>query len=67
VAGDRFTREQVVERIKNQVDDASRIPDSDFIIFNSENDMVIPAVLGIHGEMLKLYRKINRGKNGKTG
>jgi len=64
VAGDRFTREQVIERIKNQVDDASRIPDSDFIIFNSENDLVIPAVLGIHSEMLKLYRKINRDRNG---
>ncbi len=67
VAGNRFTREQIIERMKNQADDESRIAGSDFIIFNSENDMVIPAVLGIHGEMLKLYTKINRGGNGTTG
>ncbi|MBN2666780.1 MAG: dephospho-CoA kinase [Bacteroidales bacterium] len=67
VAGNRFTREQIIERMKNQADDESRIPGSDFIIFNSENDMIIPAVLGIHGEMLKLYEKINRGRNGTTG
>jgi len=60
VSGNRFTREQVIERVGNQLDDASRIADSDFLIFNSENDMVIPAVLGIHAEMLKLCRKINR-------
>jgi len=57
VRGNKFTREQVTERIKNQIDDASRIKQSDYIIFNSENDMVIPAVLGIHEEMLKLYNK----------
>ena len=60
MSGNRFTREQVIERVGNQLDDASRIADSDFLIFNSENDMVIPAVLGIHAEMLKLYGKINR-------
>lgn len=67
VAGNRYTREQITDRIKNQIDDAARIPDSDFVIFNSENDMVIPAVLGIHGEMLKLYRKTNSKGNGTTG
>jgi len=67
VGGNRFTREQIIERMKNQADDESRIPGSDFIIFNSENDMVIPAVLGIHGEMLNLHKKINKGRNGTTG
>ena len=67
VAGNRFTREQIVERMKNQADDASRLPGSDFVIFNSENDMVIPAVLGIHEEMIKLYKRINKETNGKTG
>lgn len=67
VSGNRFTREQIIERMKNQIDDASRIPGSDFLIFNSENDMVIPAVLGIHEEMLKLYKKINKERNGTTG
>jgi dephospho-CoA kinase len=57
VRGNKFTREQITERVKNQIDDESRIKQSDYVIFNSENDMIVPAVLGIHGEMLKLYNK----------
>jgi dephospho-CoA kinase len=57
VKGNKLSREQVTERIKNQIDDESRIKRSDYIIFNSENDMIIPAVLGIHREMLKLFNK----------
>jgi dephospho-CoA kinase len=55
IRGNKFTREQVIERIKNQIDDESRIKESDYVIFNSENDMIIPAVLGIHKEMVKLF------------
>ncbi|NLA50317.1 MAG: dephospho-CoA kinase [Bacteroidales bacterium] len=51
-AGDRFTREQVVERIKNQMDDEERIRMSDYVINNSENEMIIPAILGIHEDIL---------------
>lgn len=55
--GNKFSREQITERIRNQIDDGSRISQSDFVIFNSENDMIIPAVLGVHNEMLRLYNK----------
>ena len=54
-----LSREQIIERIRNQIDDESRIARSDFVIYNSENDMIIPAILGIHEEMLKLYKKLN--------
>ncbi len=57
VKGNRLTREQVMERINNQIDDESRIKRSHYIIFNSENDMIIPAILGVHEEMLNLYYK----------
>jgi len=57
VRSKRLSREQVIERIKNQIDDESRIKRSDYVIFNSENDIIIPAILGIHSEMLKLYNK----------
>ncbi|OFY68698.1 MAG: dephospho-CoA kinase [Bacteroidetes bacterium RBG_19FT_COMBO_42_7] len=57
VKGNKLTREQVTERIKNQIDDESRIKQSDYVIFNSENDTIIPAILGIHMEMLTLYNK----------
>lgn len=57
IRGNKFTREQIIERIKNQIDDESRMKQSDYVIFNSENDMIIPAVLGIHKGMLKLFNK----------
>ena len=58
VRSKKLSREQVIERIKNQIDDESRITRSDFVIFNSENEMIIPAILGIHEEMIKLHNTI---------
>ncbi len=48
-----LTREQILERIRNQMDDESRIKLSDYVIHNSENDMIIPAILKIHEDILK--------------
>jgi dephospho-CoA kinase len=49
----KLTREQVIERMRNQMDDENRIKLSDYIIYNSENDMIIPAILNIHADILK--------------
>jgi dephospho-CoA kinase len=49
----RLSREQVLERMKNQMDDETRIRLSDYIIRNSENDMIIPAILKIHEDILE--------------
>jgi dephospho-CoA kinase len=48
----KLSREQVMERIQNQMDDETRMKLSDYIIYNSENDMIIPAILKIHDEIL---------------
>ncbi len=47
-----LTRKEVLARIKNQMDDDSRRKLSDYIISNSENDMIIPAILRIHEDIL---------------
>lgn len=47
-----LTREQVLERIRNQHDDEYLISHSDYVIRNSENDMIIPAVIDIHKDIL---------------
>ena len=52
--GNRMTREQITSRMNNQIDDDSRIRQADFVIYNSENDMIIPAILRIHQEMLNI-------------
>lgn len=48
----RLTREQVLERIDNQMDDFERAKLSDYIIKNSENEMIIPAILRIHEDLI---------------
>jgi dephospho-CoA kinase len=55
--GNKLNREQITDRIRNQIDDESRIKKSDYVIYNSENDMIIPSILEIHQEMLKLHSK----------
>mgnify|MGYP000933621209 CR=1 FL=1 len=47
-----ITREQVMDRMRNQMDDTERIKKSDYVIYNSENDMIIPAVLRIHENII---------------
>lgn len=53
----KLSREQVLERMKNQMEDEKRVKLSDFIIYNAENDMIIPAILNIHTEILKLIKE----------
>ena len=48
----RLSREQVLERMKNQIDDEVKIKLSDYVIYNSENDMIIPPILKIHEDIL---------------
>jgi dephospho-CoA kinase len=47
-----LSEEQIMERMRNQIDDEERIRKSDFVIYNSENDIIIPSVLKIHNEIL---------------
>jgi dephospho-CoA kinase len=48
----KLSREQVMERMKNQMDDETRIKLSNYVINNSENDMIISAILEIHKDIL---------------
>jgi dephospho-CoA kinase len=48
----RLTKEQVMDRIRNQMDDKTRMKMSDYVINNSENEMIIPVILKIHEDLL---------------
>ncbi len=52
IARNNLSREQVIERIQNQMDDESRIKQSDYVIRNSDSDMIIPAIIRIHEDVL---------------
>lgn len=49
-----LTRQEVIERMRNQIDDARRAELSDYVIGNSENAMILPEVLKIHDDLLSL-------------
>ncbi len=53
-----LSREQVLERIRNQMDDDVMIKLSHYVIHNSENDMIIPAILKIHDEILNYINSV---------
>jgi dephospho-CoA kinase len=53
VKGNQLTREQVMDRIRNQMDDDIKVKNSDYIIYNSEDDMIILPVLRIHKDLLR--------------
>ncbi len=48
----KLSREQIIERMRNQMDDEDRLKKSYYVINNSENEMIIPAILDIHNDIL---------------
>jgi len=54
-----LSKEQVLDRIRNQMDDESRIKLSDYVINNAENEMIIPSVMKIHAEILTSINTVN--------
>lgn len=51
-----LTKEQVLERIRNQMTDEDKIKLSDYVVNNSEHEMIIPRILKIHAEILSLIK-----------
>jgi dephospho-CoA kinase len=52
-----LTKEQIRERIKNQITDEIRISMSDFVIYNNDKDMIIPAIIKIHNEIIESIKR----------
>lgn len=55
----KLSRHQVLLRMKNQLADEIRIKLSDYVIYNSENDMIIPSILNIHEDILKNLKSVS--------
>lgn len=53
-----LTRSQVLERVNSQLDDDERNQKSSYVINNSDTDIIIPEILRIHEDMLRLAAKI---------
>lgn len=61
---DNVSREKILERINNQLSDQYKIDNSDFIIFNNENDLnksylnLIPQIFTIHNILIDKNNEI---------
>ena len=53
VKRNNLTREQILERIRNQSSDEYKVARSDYVIDNSDNKLIIPEILRIHEEIIK--------------
>jgi dephospho-CoA kinase len=49
---DKITREKVLERMKNQIDEDIKMRLCDFVIRNDEQEALLPQVLGLHEKLL---------------
>ena len=54
IARSGISRDQVLNRIANQMDEEKKLSLCDFIISNEENEMLIPQVLALHQKFLNL-------------
>jgi dephospho-CoA kinase len=59
VRRNNLSREEVISRINSQMKDEDKIRLSDFVIYNSEHDMIIPSILEIHEEIMLLSKAGN--------
>ncbi|MFN8209616.1 MAG: dephospho-CoA kinase [Bacteroidales bacterium] len=54
-----LSRKEIMDRINNQTDDNYKIERSDFVIDNSDNKLIVPVILNINKEILKLVKAAN--------
>ena len=51
---DNVTREEVLKRMKNQLEENAKMQLCDFLIYNDEEQMVLPQVLALHKKLSEL-------------
>jgi len=49
---DTIAKENVIERINNQMDEGLKLQQSDFIIVNDGKEMLLPQIINIHNKLL---------------
>lgn len=54
---DKITREEVIKRINSQVDEVIKMKLCDFVLVNDEQQLLIPQVVELHQQLLKLAER----------
>lgn len=50
---DNISSALVVQKMKSQLSDAEKLKNADYLIYNNDDELVIPQVIKIHAELLK--------------
>lgn len=50
---DQVSREEVLRRMANQIDESLKMKLSDFVVVNDDQHLALPQVLALHAELLK--------------
>jgi dephospho-CoA kinase len=53
---DHTTREAILQRMNNQLDESEKIKRCDFVIHNDDNQLVIPQVITLHQQLVELAK-----------
>lgn len=54
---DNSNKKKILERIKNQLNDEYKIKNSDFVINNNNEELILPQILSIHNNLLNILKK----------
>lgn len=53
---DNISRDAILQRMNNQMDESEKIQRCDFIIYNDGNQLVIPQVIRLHQQLVELSK-----------
>jgi dephospho-CoA kinase len=56
---DSVTRDDVIKRMKNQMDENKKIELCDFVIYNDEEQAVLPQTIALHNQLLQIAKNKN--------
>jgi dephospho-CoA kinase len=58
---DNVSREEILKRMSQQLDEKSKMSKCDFILVNDENKLLIPQVVELHQKLIDLSKQKNNG------
>ena len=58
---DHVTREEILERMKQQLEEETKMSKCDFVLTNDEQQLLIPQVLELHEKLSQLSKQKNDG------
>ena len=58
---DKVSREEVLKRMDQQLDEEVKMSKCDFLLLNDEQQLLIPQVLELHEKLIALSKQKNDG------